>query len=278
VGKKDQNKRDTWRRIRKFLQSQGMVENPEDLESAIVNGLPPDELMEFYELFEMGRYGIEHDDEQDVRFHELLVPVWGIFYGQALNTDAKTLGCISEYMRTAIDRSPSEIVVDAGCGTGIDVCYFARHHSKTDFVAYDRAPKVIAAARERVSKLLCSNVRVESGDHITMGERLSSQASLVYSKNGSQLSVPKDEDDAERGQFDPRMIQAVIRPLFRMLAPGGTLLTASCLNRYAFELVRDALAEEGIAASAALSVGSVDLPGSPRGDAIHPTLVAYRSL
>ncbi len=84
-----------------------------------------------------------------------------------------------------IDKKPQSVVVDAGCGTGLDLCFLAKLYEDeaVDFIGYDKSRSMIAQANRRKERLGLANVDFYVSNHEKPGELELNRADLIYANS-----------------------------------------------------------------------------------------------
>ncbi len=139
------------------------------------------------------------------------------------------IACIAD----AIARNGINRVIDAGCGSGLDLGYLAQRFSRVEFIGYDFSPAAIDLARKRMTRLKRKNVRLEVCAHDQAAERFGQEScDLVYAFGSlfTGIAFPEREIDGDMGAWaeqqrrDPYVIEhrVILGNFSALLVPGGS--------------------------------------------------------
>lgn len=165
------------------------------------------------------------------------------------STEVQALASLAAYC----ERCTPQTVVDAGCGTGLQLVFLAEAFPHVRFFAYDIAPEMARRARARVRKHGLRNVSmVRTLHHIVAPTYIDHGiADLVFTKcsfSDGEAMIP-DFSMAASAQLaresffgsDPTMLQwkEILRALYSMLRVGGRYIDigrhcASVIDAYRY--------------------------------------------
>lgn len=136
-------------------------------------------------------------------------------------------GCVLARFATIIEERAPAVVLDAGCGIGLDLCFLAHAFPTVEFTGSDVSSEMLKRTSNRAVRRGCKNVRIFRGSHAAlMNEWAPGTFQLIYS-NGSL--IPNDRAD----------LRAMLRSFHTVLHPTGALVVVQTV-----ELDRDVLGYE----------------------------------
>lgn len=126
-------------------------------------------------------------------------------------------------------------VVDAGCGVGLPLGFFAYRQRGVQFQAYDLSPVSIDRALVRTDRLRLKNVRITCCDHASAADLLQTQSDAVIAINSILSTIrtaPQFPSNGDLGlwqwmkETDPFVIDVVqkFKAVAALLRPGGHLI------------------------------------------------------
>ncbi len=146
---------DLWRdRVRAYFEREGFVSRTEEEVAAIV---PVDLRHHEFDTFNPSApFGARPVRTREVRAHsDALAPYYELTLSCRFDIEVLAL----TWLATHIEASRPQLVVDAGCGTGLALGFLAEAFPKVGFGAYDCSPLMAEICRARIERLGVQNVR-----------------------------------------------------------------------------------------------------------------------
>jgi len=136
-------------------------------------------------------------------------------------------GSVLARFATIIEERTPAVVLDAGCGIGMDLCFLAHAFPTVEFIGSDVSPEMLRRTSDRAVRRGCTNARIFRGAHAAlMDEWAPGTFQLIYT-NGSL--IPNDLAD----------LRAMLRSFHTVLHTTGALVVVQTV-----ELDRDVLGYE----------------------------------
>lgn len=132
---------------------------------------------------------------------------------------------ILKILAEAIKEQKPELVVDGGCGTGIDACCLAMLFPDVHFTGYDISDGLIQIARERAGRRNVQNVNFILARHenIPLGNEI---VDLMY-MNTALVDDPRffpEDDDYSYEYFAEDVVGERATEFYRVLKKNGSLV------------------------------------------------------
>jgi len=131
--------------------------------------------------------------QQDIKdFYDKLTPYYHIYMGPDRKYEEKVLNTISK----AIEEKNSCIVIDAGCGIGLGICFLAKEFPDKKFIGYDISEGVIGEAKKRSNRHHLNNLElaVMSHDDLPNDTIKPESSDCIYAKDSIYMESLFTED------------------------------------------------------------------------------------
>ena len=107
--------------------------------------------------------------------------IFSRYYDSSLMSTYEIEIAVLEYLHDVVGKGT---IVDAGCGTGLNLVFLAQALPQTQMIGYDISQKMIALAKDKVKKIGgCSNLLLLTSPHTNIYKHIKpASADLVYCK------------------------------------------------------------------------------------------------
>lgn len=103
---------------------------------------------------------------------------------------------ITEFVQNQLTQGQNLVIVDYGCGTGIELCFLAKEFPQNRFIGYDMDVVRLEAARQTAKRYPSSRIRFARGNFFKPEKAELSQADVLYTN-----SPPVTYNDGKLKQF-----------------------------------------------------------------------------
>lgn len=216
-------------RIEAFLAEEGFV--PKSVEEVFASA-PHDILMfnwaEYHPGILAGTYLPSKEEQQ--RISDARAPHFDLLMMGKYEPRVRTLLQVTQHILACPQK---DVIVDAGCGTGLTACFLAELLPHAMVHAYDFSPEMLARTQQRVARRnLAERVHCFLADHELIYEHLAPASVDVLLTECSMCDIPfyapspEDGDEELWNSFvreNPLMQQwrAMLAAFAEVLKPGG---------------------------------------------------------
>lgn len=235
------DKQDT---IREYLQSQGIMPSSEEEFRAALVAVHGENAMKTYEtLLSTVNEASAKDYETYLKF---LAPVFeirmGLFYDSLVGLQTYLWEELDAYLSQDADAH----IVDAGCGTGLDLGWIAARWPRARVLGYDRSVTQTALAIMRIASLDIKNVGILTLPHGQLEFPADKLPVFVFTNCSAGFSLPSCDCISTR-ELDEYIhcFRQWLKNLSKMLRVGDYYVDSRNCTRFMFKFIQIIATDNG---------------------------------